>query len=95
MKIDPHVFLVTGGASGLGAATVRMLAQAGAKVIIADLNQQAGEALAAELGATARFVVVDIADETSGRAAVEAAVSAFGALHGLVCLLYTSPSPRD
>ena len=94
MKIDPHVCLVTGGASGLGAATVRMLAQAGAKVIIADLNQQAGEALAAELGATARFVVVDIADETSGRAAVEAAVSAFGALHGLVNCAGVAPAEK-
>lgn len=94
MKTDSHVFLVTGGASGLGAATVRMLAQAGAKVTIADLNQQAGEALAAELGATARFVVADIADETSGRAAVEAAVSAFGALHGLVNCAGVAPAEK-
>jgi len=94
MKTDSHVFLVTGGASGLGAATVRMLAQAGANVTIADLNQQAGEALAAELGATARFVIADIADEASGRAAVEAAVSAFGALHGLVNCAGVAPAEK-
>lgn len=94
MKIDPHVFLVTGGASGLGAATARMLAQAGAKVAIADLNPQAGEALAAELGPTARFIITDIADETSGRAAVEAAVSAFGALHGLINCAGIAPAEK-
>ena len=83
MKIASRVFLVTGGASGLGAATARMLVAAGGQVAIADLNREAGAALAAELGPAARFVVTDVADEASGRAAVEATVSAFGALHGL------------
>jgi len=84
MKIDSRVFLVTGGASGLGAATARMLVAAGGQVAIADLNREAGAALASELGPTARFVVTDVADEASGRAAVAAATRAFGALHGLV-----------
>ncbi|HRZ24566.1 MAG TPA: SDR family NAD(P)-dependent oxidoreductase [Candidatus Contendobacter sp.] len=84
MKIDSRVFLVTGGASGLGAATVRMLVGAGGKVVIADVSREAGEALAAELGPAVRFIVTDVADEASGRAAVAAAASAFGALHGLV-----------
>lgn len=94
MNIDHQVFLVTGGASGLGAATTRMLAQAGAKVAIADLNQQAGEALAAELGPATRFIVTDIADEASGRAAVEAAADAFGALHGLVNCAGVAPAEK-
>ena len=84
MQIEGSVALVTGGASGLGAATVRRLAAAGGTVVIADLNQAAGEALAAELGGRARFVPADVTSEESLRAAVEAAVEA-GPLRVLVC----------
>lgn len=94
MQIDDHVFLITGGASGLGAATVRMLTAAGAKVAIADLNQQAGEALAAELGSRTCFISADISDEASGQAAVEATIGAFGALHGLVNCAGVAPAEK-
>ena len=83
MQISGSAFLVTGGASGLGAATVRMIVAAGGRAIIADVNRAAGEALAAELGAATRFVPTDVTQEADGQAAVAAAVSAFGALHGL------------
>ncbi len=82
MQIDGSVFLITGGASGLGAATTRMFAAAGARVVIADVNAAAGEALAAELGAVARFVRTDVTQEPDGQAAV-AAAAAMGGLHGL------------
>ena len=82
MQIQNSVFLVTGGASGLGAATARMAAQNGAKVIIADLQAEAGEKLARELGG--RFVRTDVTSEADGKAAVEAAVKAFGGLQVLV-----------
>jgi NAD(P)-dependent dehydrogenase (short-subunit alcohol dehydrogenase family) len=75
MQIAGTGALVTGGASGLGAATVRRLADAGARVVIADLNAQTGEALAAELGEKARFVATDVTSEDSMRAAVAAAAS--------------------
>jgi len=94
MNIDHRVFLITGGASGLGAASARMLAAAGGQVMIADLNRDAGEAFVAELGSVGRFVVTDVADEASGRAAVEAAVSAFGALHGLVNCAGVAPAEK-
>ncbi len=81
MQIKDSVFIVTGGASGLGAATARMLAANGAKVVIADVNK-AGEALAKELGG--RFQETDVANEASAKAAVDLAASAFGGLHGLV-----------
>lgn len=84
MQIENHCFLVTGGASGLGAAVVRRLAGHGARVVIADLNDAAGSALAAELGEQARFVRCNVAAEADAQAAVTAAVEAFGALHGLV-----------
>ncbi|MDG4555316.1 MAG: 3-hydroxyacyl-CoA dehydrogenase [Candidatus Competibacter sp.] len=94
MNIDNHVFLVTGGASGLGAATARMLVADGGRVAIADISQEAGEALAAELGPAVRFILTDVADEASGRAAVDTATSAFGALHGLVNCAGIAPAEK-
>ena len=84
MQISGSVFVITGGASGLGAGTARMIASLGGKVVLADLNESAGNAFAGELGSSARFVKTDVADEASGRAAIDAALHAFGALHGLV-----------
>ncbi len=82
MQIKNSVFLVTGGASGLGAATARMAAENGGKVVIADLQAEAGEKLAKELGG--RFVKTDVASEAEGKAAVERAVREFGGIHVLV-----------
>jgi NAD(P)-dependent dehydrogenase (short-subunit alcohol dehydrogenase family) len=84
MESKGNSFVVTGGASGLGAAVVRMLAGAGARVVIADLREAEGGALAAELGADVKFVRTDVTDEASGAAAVATAVEAFGGLQGLV-----------
>ncbi|CAJ0722488.1 MULTISPECIES: 3-hydroxyacyl-CoA dehydrogenase [Ralstonia] len=81
MEIRDQVFIVTGGASGLGAGTARTLAEAGGKVVIADLNEAAGSALAQELGG--RFVRCDVTSEADGQAVVEAATS-LGTLRGLV-----------
>jgi NAD(P)-dependent dehydrogenase (short-subunit alcohol dehydrogenase family) len=82
MKLDGCAVLVTGGASGLGEGTARALAAAGAKVTIADLNEKAGEAVAASIGG--RFVRCDVTREEDARGAVDAAVSAWGELRGLV-----------
>ena len=84
MQVKDSVFIVTGGASGLGGASARMLVDGGGKVLIADLKEAEGNALAAELGANARFIRTDVTDETSGRAAVAAVVERFAAVHGLV-----------
>lgn len=84
MQISGNTFLVSGGASGLGGATSRLLAESGANVVIADINKDKGAALAAELGANTRFVECNVTDEDSVKAAVAAAVSSFGALNGLV-----------
>jgi NAD(P)-dependent dehydrogenase (short-subunit alcohol dehydrogenase family) len=84
MQIQNHTFLVSGGASGLGAATVRTLVEAGAQVVIVDLNQERGAALQAELGERARFVAANVADEEAVKNAVAVAVSTFGALHGAI-----------
>jgi NAD(P)-dependent dehydrogenase (short-subunit alcohol dehydrogenase family) len=84
MQIKGSTFIVTGGASGLGEGTVRMLAEAGANVVIADLQLDKGEALAKQLGAKARFVKCDVTAEADGQAAVDAALKNFNALQGLV-----------
>jgi NAD(P)-dependent dehydrogenase (short-subunit alcohol dehydrogenase family) len=83
MQIRDNVFIVTGGASGLGGATTRMLAAQGGKVVIADVQADRGEPLARELGATTRFIKCDVSSETDGRAAVDAAL-ALGPLRGLI-----------
>ncbi|OLS58953.1 SDR family NAD(P)-dependent oxidoreductase [Pseudomonas putida] len=84
MHIANHNFIVTGAASGLGAATAEMLIQAGARVMLVDLNAEAVAAKAASLGEQARHAVADISQEAAAKAAVDAAVAAFGSLHGLV-----------
>ena len=73
MEIQNNVFIITGGASGLGAATARMIAGNGGKVVIADVQIEAGEKLAAEL--KGKFVKCDVTSEADGKAVVEAAAS--------------------
>ncbi len=82
MEISNNVFLVTGGASGLGEASARMLAGNGARVMIADMNAERGAQVAAEIGG--HFVKCNVSSEDDGRAAVAATLAAFGTLHGLI-----------
>jgi NAD(P)-dependent dehydrogenase (short-subunit alcohol dehydrogenase family) len=84
MQIAGSSALVTGAASGLGGATARRLAEAGAAVVIADLNKEAGTALANELGEKARFVETNVTNEESMQQAVEVAASQPGGLRILV-----------
>jgi NAD(P)-dependent dehydrogenase (short-subunit alcohol dehydrogenase family) len=84
MQVQDHTFLVTGGASGLGAACARLLAGAGGRVVIADLNKDAGTRLAAELGDRARFAPTDVTDEASVQNALATATQTFAGLHGVV-----------
>jgi len=84
MQLERNTFIVTGGASGLGAATARMIVAGKGSVVIADLSEREGSALAGELGASARFVRTDVTDEASAKAAVEAAVTTYGGLQGIV-----------
>ena len=91
MNIEGKVFIVTGGASGLGAGTVRMLSAHGAKVVIADVQAEAGEKLAKELGQ--RFVRCDVSSEADGMAAV-AAATGVGKLVGLVNCAGIAPAAK-
>ena len=94
MEIAGKVFLVTGAGSGLGAATARALAAAGAKVVLADVNRESGDSLAGEIGANACFVATDVADEASAVNAVNTANSVFGGLHGLVNCAGVAPAEK-
>src|SRR4030095_2396710 len=84
METKGSTFIVTGGASGLGAATARMIVEGGGNVVIADLKEIEGSTLSAELGSNARFVRTDVTDEASAKAAVDAGRDTFGGLQGLV-----------
>jgi NAD(P)-dependent dehydrogenase (short-subunit alcohol dehydrogenase family) len=84
MQMKERKFLITGGSSGLGSACVRRLATAGARVVIADLNIEAGQRLATELGAQVRFVQTNVTDETSVQTAVSVALNEFHGLDGVV-----------
>ena len=94
MQITDRCFLVAGGGSGLGAATARMLAAKGGRVLALDRDGAAAERVAAEIGDAARFAQADVTSEPEVRAAVDAAVSAFGALHGLVNCAGVAPAER-
>ena len=81
MDIQGKVAIVTGGASGLGEATVRTYVENGAKVAIFDMNDERGNALAAELGGSAIYQNVNVTDEDAVQSAIDAVVEKFGAIH--------------
>ena len=89
MQIKDNVFIITGGASGLGAATARMIVENGGKVVLADVQVEAGEKLAAELKGA--FVKCDVTSEADGKAVVDSAV-AMGTLRGLVNCAGVAPA---
>ena len=91
MQIQDNVFIITGGASGLGAATARMIVEAGGKVVLADVQVEAGTALAAEL--KGRFVKCDVTSEADGMAVV-AAAQEMGTLRGLVNCAGVAPAVK-
>lgn len=94
MDLHQHSFIITGGASGLGEATARRLVAGGAHVVLADLNDAAGETLVAELGLAAAFVRADVTSEGDAQAVVAAPLARFGGLHGLVCCAGIAPAEK-
>ncbi|MEI2610746.1 MAG: 3-hydroxyacyl-CoA dehydrogenase [Candidatus Promineifilaceae bacterium] len=84
MQIQGHTFLVSGGGSGLGAACVRRLAALQANVVIADINQAMGQALADELGGAVVFAPMNVTEEVNVKSALAVAIERFGSLHGVI-----------
>jgi 3(or 17)beta-hydroxysteroid dehydrogenase len=83
-RLKDRVALLSGGASGIGAATARLVVAEGGKAVIADRDEDKGRALTQELGDRAIFVPLDVTQEASWQKAVAATVEAFGGLHGLL-----------
>ena len=94
MQITGRTFLVSGGASGLGAATARRLAAAGANVAIADVNAGHGQKLALEIGRRAGFFAMDVTQESQVADAIGGAREQFGGLHGAVSCAGIAPGER-
>lgn len=94
MQLRSRVFIVTGASSGLGAAVTRMLAGEGAIVLALDVKPQAGEKLAAELGATVHFRNVDVTNEADATEALAFGRREFGRLDGLVNCAGTAPGEK-
>ena len=85
MNLKDKVFLITGGASGLGYACARRFVAQGARVVILDYNDETGQKAARELGPQARFARSNVASEADVQKAVDLAITEFGSLHGAVC----------
>lgn len=94
MNIEGRVFLVTGAGSGLGAAVARMIAGAGGKVALLDVNAEAGAAMAGQIGDAARFFRTDVTSEADGEAAIASALEAFGRIDGLVNCAGVAPGEK-
>jgi NAD(P)-dependent dehydrogenase (short-subunit alcohol dehydrogenase family) len=94
VDIAGRTVLVTGGGSGLGAATARMVVEAGGSVVVADVDAERGRQVADGLGERARFVATDVTDEDATRAAVAAAAELGGGLHIAVSCAGIAPAER-
>ena len=94
MQIKDNTFLVTGGGSGLGAATARRLVDSSARVIVADINEEAGRQVAEDIGERARFALTDVTDEESVEKAIAAAMDVFGGLRGVVSCAGVAPAAK-
>lgn len=94
MELAKRVVAVTGGSSGLGAAVARMVVASGGKVMLLDVNEAAGAAIASDLGVAALFRRTDVTSAADGHAAVEAALAAFDRIDGLVNCAGIAPGER-
>ena len=94
MKIQGKFFVVTGGASGLGAATAQYLVAQGAKVILVDMNQELGHQLQQQLGENAEFIAVDVTDENQVQQLFNHIEQKYGQLNGLVNCAGIAPSAK-
>ena len=94
MEVRDHVFLITGGGSGLGAATARRLAAAGGRVAVIDVNANAARPVASEIGTAALCVEADVCDESAIATAIAKTRECFGAIHGAINCAGVAPAER-
>jgi NAD(P)-dependent dehydrogenase (short-subunit alcohol dehydrogenase family) len=94
LRLEGSTFFITGGGSGLGAATARLLVENGAHVALADVDEEAGEQMASQIGSGAEFVRTDVTDEESVQDALDSVVEIFGSLNGAVNCAGIGPAAR-
>jgi NAD(P)-dependent dehydrogenase (short-subunit alcohol dehydrogenase family) len=94
MNIQQKTFLVTGGASGLGLATAKMIVDNGGNAVLLDINEEAGQKAESELGPQARFAKTDVSDEDQVQAAIDLAISRFGGVNGVANCAGIGPAQR-
>ena len=94
MQVGESTFFITGGGSGLGAATARLLAENGAHIVLADVDEEAGEQMASQIGSGAEFVRTDVTDEESVQDALDTVVETFDFLNGVVNCAGIGPAAR-
>src|SRR5690606_15772936 len=94
MQIQNRAFIVTGGASGLGRAAAELLVEGGGRVVIVDVNADAGGAVELAMGSAVRFAQADVASEEQVKAAVDLAVNTFGAIHGVINAAGIGPAAK-
>ena len=94
MQVEESTFFITGGGSGLGAATARLFAENGARVALADVDEEAGKQMASQIGSSAEFVRTDVTDEESVQDALDSVVETFGSLNGVVNGAGISPAAK-
>jgi NAD(P)-dependent dehydrogenase (short-subunit alcohol dehydrogenase family) len=94
LRVENSTFFVTGGGSGLGAATARLLAENGAQVVLADVDAESGEQMASQIGNRAKFIRTDVTDEASVQDALDSVVETFGSLSGVVNCAGIGPAAR-
>src|SRR5829696_4710269 len=94
MHIQDKIFIVTGGASGLGRAAAEAIVAAGGRAVLLDVNEEAGKSAEQAVGASARFAKADVTSEEQVQTAVDLARSAFGGLHGVVNAAGIGPAAK-
>jgi NAD(P)-dependent dehydrogenase (short-subunit alcohol dehydrogenase family) len=94
LRVENSTFFVTGGGSGLGAATALLLAENGAQVVLADVDAESGEQMASQIGNRAKFIRTDVTDEASVQDALDSVVETFGSLSGVVNCAGIGPAAR-
>jgi NAD(P)-dependent dehydrogenase (short-subunit alcohol dehydrogenase family) len=94
LQVGESTFFITGGGSGLGAATARLLVENGAHVALADVDEEAGEQMASQIGSGAEFVRTDVTDEESVQDSLDSAVEIFGSLNGAVNCAGIGPAAK-
>lgn len=94
MQIQQKTFLVTGGASGLGFATAKMIVENGGNAVLLDINEEAGQKAETDLGKQARFAKTDVSDEGQVQDAIDLAISTFGGVNGVANCAGIGPAQR-